>query len=108
RSGGHPELLLEVLEELAQLEHGHAGDGVEDLFLGGHGHWSSWGSGVGSVSAGDSPASDVGASSATSAAGSGAGASGAAVSGAAVSGAAASGAGASGTPPCLSIRACRP
>src|SRR4051794_14878661 len=38
-SGGHAELLLEVLEELGQLQNGHAGDAVEDLFLGGH-YWS--------------------------------------------------------------------
>ena len=40
--GGDAELLLEVLEQLAQLEHGHVGDGVEDLFLGGHGAQLSW------------------------------------------------------------------
>src|SRR5205823_2693387 len=34
--GGDAELLLELLEELAQLQDRHVGDGVEDLFLGGH------------------------------------------------------------------------
>ena len=33
---GDAEPLLELLEQLGQLEHGHAGDAVEDLFLGGH------------------------------------------------------------------------
>ena len=37
RGRGHPELVLELLEELGQLEDGHAGDGVEDLFFGCHG-----------------------------------------------------------------------
>src|SRR5581483_8581054 len=34
RGRGDAELLLEVLQELAQLEHAHVGDGVEDLVLG--------------------------------------------------------------------------
>src|SRR5438132_9886925 len=35
--GGHAEALLELLQQLRELQDGHVGDGVEDLFLGGHG-----------------------------------------------------------------------
>jgi hypothetical protein len=31
---GHAELLFEGLQQLAELQHGHAGDGVEDLLSG--------------------------------------------------------------------------
>src|SRR5438876_7819941 len=36
------EALLEVLQQLAELEDGHVGNGVEDLCLGGHRYCSSW------------------------------------------------------------------
>src|SRR5438132_506035 len=35
--GGHAEALLELLQQLRELQDGHVGDGVEDLFFGGHG-----------------------------------------------------------------------
>ena len=36
RGRGHAELLLELLQQLGQLEDGHAGDGIEDFFFGCH------------------------------------------------------------------------
>ena len=58
--GGHAELLFEVLEELGELQDGHVGDGVEDVFLGGHGAHSS-------VVVSSAAGSSAGASSATGA-----------------------------------------
>src|SRR5205823_2121322 len=91
----HAELLLELLQQLTQLEDGHAGDRVEDLFLRCH-HASPSGSAFSAVSVtpGSAAASTTGSAAASasgSAAASTSGSAAASTSGSAASGSAASG-----------------
>src|SRR5207248_7258565 len=120
---GDAELLLEVLEQLAQLEDRHAGDGIEDLFLGGHycspccselssegGFAVSSGAGLSGRSmsdGGDSP-SKSGGFSVSSGAGLTPGWSGRCTASALGSGSGSAGASRSTRPPCLSARARMP